>query len=270
MKTTAVSGSFDDLRAADLKFLKAAAETGRVILYLWPDEMHRSVFGAEPRFNMAERQYFAGALVYVDEVTTVEENLDQHWLPEDRGIDLWFVRREDDSLVKREYCLAHEIEYRLFEPDKTEPDPISRKADKPPSPGKKVIVTGCYDYFHTGHIRFFEEAAEYGDLYVVIGSDRNVEMLKGAGHPHYREEERLFMVQSIKYVKKAFISTGSGWMDAQPEIEKLHPDIYVVNEDGDKPEKREFCEKHNLQYLILRRAPKNGLPARTSTDLRGF
>ena len=46
--------------------------------------------------------------------------------------------------------------------------------------------------------------------------------------------------------------------------------MYAVNEDGDKPEKREFCEAHGMQYVVLKRTPKEGLPRRQSTDLRGF
>ena len=33
----------------------------------------------------------------------------------------------------------------------------------PPAPAtgrKKVIVTGCFDWLHSGHVRFFEEAAQ--------------------------------------------------------------------------------------------------------------
>jgi hypothetical protein len=43
-----------------------------------------------------------------------------------------------------------------------------------------------------------------------------------------------------------------------------------VNEDGDKPEKREFCKAHGIQYVVLKRMPKEGLPIRESTVLRGF
>ena len=39
---------------------------------------------------------------------------------------------------------------------------------------KKVFVSGCYDMLHSGHIAFFKAAAEYGDLYVGIGSDATV------------------------------------------------------------------------------------------------
>jgi hypothetical protein len=78
------------------------------------------------------------------------------------------------------------------------------------------------------------------------------------------------MVQSIRFVKQALISSGNGWMDAEPEIEQIKPDYYVVNEDGDVPEKREFCQEHGIAYVVLKRVPKAGLTARQSTDLRGF
>jgi cytidyltransferase-like protein len=141
----------------------------------------------------------------------------------------------------------------------------------PSPPGrKKVVVTGCFDWFHSGHVRFFEEASAYGDLYVVVGSDGNLRLLKGEGHPLFPQEERRYLVQSVRFVTQALVSTGTGWMDAEPEIERIRPDMYVVNEDGDQPEKREFCERHGLDYVILKREPKHGLPARRSTDLRGF
>jgi hypothetical protein len=43
-----------------------------------------------------------------------------------------------------------------------------------------------------------------------------------------------------------------------------------VNEDGDKPEKRAFCRERGIEYRVLRREPKQGLPARQSTILRGY
>jgi cytidyltransferase-like protein len=124
---------------------------------------------------------------------------------------------------------------------------------------KKVPVTGCYDWFHSGHVRFFEEVSGLGDLYVVEGNDANVRLLKGDGHPMFSQDERRYMVQSVRYVKQALISTGQGWMDAEPEIAMIKPDMYAVNEDGDQPEKREFCQAHGIQYVVLKRTPKEGL-----------
>ena len=112
--------------------------------------------------------------------------------------------------------------------------------------------------------------AGYGELYVVVGHDANVRLLKGEGHPRFPMAQRRYMTGSVRHVHGALISTGSGWMDAEPEIKSIGAHIYAVNEDGDKPEKREFCRTHGLEYLVLRRVPAAGLPPRSSTDLRGF
>ena len=132
---------------------------------------------------------------------------------------------------------------------------------------KKVFVSGCYDLLHSGHVEFFRQAAQYGDLYVGIGSDKTIE-----GYKHhktvYSEQERLFMVKSIRYVKDAFINAGSGIMDFIPTVDALKPDILVVNEDGDREEKRQFCAERGIEYVVLRRDPHEGLTARSSTDLK--
>lgn len=132
---------------------------------------------------------------------------------------------------------------------------------------KKVFVSGCYDLLHSGHVEFFRQAAQYGDLYVGIGSDATI--LDYKHHKTvYSEQERLFMVKSIRYVKDAYINAGSGIMDFIPTVDFLKPDILLVNEDGDKEEKRRFCEERGIEYVVLRRDPHEGLTARSSTDLK--
>ncbi len=132
---------------------------------------------------------------------------------------------------------------------------------------KKVFVSGCYDLLHSGHVEFFRQAAEYGDLYVGIGSDKTIE-----GYKHhktiYSEQERLFMVKAIRYVKDAYINAGSGVMDFVPTLDIVHPDILVVNEDGANEEKRSLCEQRGMEYIVLRRTPQEGLEARSSTELK--
>ena len=132
---------------------------------------------------------------------------------------------------------------------------------------KKVFVSGCYDLLHSGHVEFFREAAQYGDLYVGIGSDATI--LDYKHHKTvYSEQERLFMVKSIRYVKDAFINSGHGIMDFVPTVEALKPDILVVNEDGSNEDKRRFCAEHGIEYVVLQRKPSEGLAARSSTDLK--
>ena len=67
---------------------------------------------------------------------------------------------------------------------------------------KKVFVSGCYDMLHSGHVAFFEEAAQLGDLYVGIGSDATIYQLKSRKTIN-TEDERLYMVKALKAVKDA-------------------------------------------------------------------
>ena len=132
---------------------------------------------------------------------------------------------------------------------------------------KKVFVSGCYDLLHSGHVEFFRQASQYGDLYVGIGSDDTI--LHYKNHKTlYNENERLFMVKAIRYVKDAFINAGSGIMDFVPTVDFLKPDILVVNEDGASEEKRCFCETRGMEYIVLKRDPHEGLEAHSSTSLK--
>ena len=132
---------------------------------------------------------------------------------------------------------------------------------------KKVFVSGCYDLLHSGHVEFFRQASQYGDLYVGIGSDQTI-----LGYKHhktfYPEQERLFMVKSIKYVKDAYINQGDGIMDFIPTVDMVKPDIFVVNADGSNETKRKFCEERGIEYVVLERTPAEGLKARSSTDIK--
>ena len=117
-----------------------------------------------------------------------------------------------------------------------------------PDPSRRrVVVTGCFDWLHSGHVRFFEEVSGHGELYVVVGHDANVRLLKGEGHPRFSQDHRRYMAGSVRHVHRALVSSGSGWMDAEPEIAAIGAQVYAVNEDGDKPEKREFCRAHGTR-----------------------
>ena len=132
---------------------------------------------------------------------------------------------------------------------------------------RKVLVTGCYDLLHSGHIEFFEQASGYGDLYVGIGSDATI--LEYKHHkPMFPEQERLFMVKAIRYVKDAFINDGDGVMDFVGTVDRLKPDVFVVNADGASETKRRFCAERGIEYVVLDRVPADGLAARSSTALK--
>jgi cytidyltransferase-like protein len=295
-KCVVVTGAFDNLGSGEIRFLEEAAKLGQVTVLLWADPLVQQVEGKAPRFPQAEREYVLRAIRFVKDVHMTggegrqgkSEVRSPKAEPSDPSeVDIGLVLEsagqagiKPDVLVVSESqhtasaagpCLEKGIEYRVLGDEDLRGLPTAPPLEPAAAPGRKrVIVTGCYDWVHSGHVRFFEEVSAYGDLYVVLGHDANLRLLKGPGHPHFPQEERRYVVSAIRYVTQALISSGNGWLDAAPEIERVKPDIYVVNEDGDRGGKREYCAQHGIEYLVLKRAPAPGLPPRTSTELRGF
>ncbi len=134
---------------------------------------------------------------------------------------------------------------------------------------KKVFVSGCFDMLHSGHVAFLQEASEYGDLYVGIGSDKTIRELKGRETIN-SEDERIFMLKALTCVHNAIVNKGSGLMDFSDDMKVLKPDIFIVNEDGHTPEKEKLCNDSGIKYKILKRIPFANLPARTTTSLRSI
>ncbi|PQB07862.1 cytidyltransferase [Polaribacter filamentus] len=70
---------------------------------------------------------------------------------------------------------------------------------------KAIIVSGYFNPIHKGHLEYFNNAKALADaLFVIVNSDFQ-RALKGSKE-FQKEEERLFIVQNIKAVDKAFIS----------------------------------------------------------------
>ena len=273
VKTVVVTGGFDDFKSQHVRFLEEASKLGGVHVLLWSDETVRALEGHPPKFPQEERLYLLQANRYVKDVRLVTGQVHQDSIPQVGGInpEVWVVEEASDNARKRVYAESHGLEYRVFKKKDLggfPALPFDPKGAR--SSQKRVIVTGCYDWFHSGHVRFFEEVSGLGDLYVVVGHDANVKLLKGEGHPMFPQDERRYMIQSVRFVKVALVSSGLGWMDAEPEVALIEPDLYAVNEDGDVPEKLAFCKEHGIEYIVLKRTPKEGLPERQSTNLRGF
>lgn len=132
----------------------------------------------------------------------------------------------------------------------------------------KVFVSGCFDVLHSGHIAFLEEAASYGDVYVSLGSDATVRALKNRSTV-YNEQERKYMLEAIRFVKKVYIGPDTGKvLDFAPLLDVVKPDIFFVNEDGTGDAKKAFVESKGIRYVTSMRIPHSGLPTRSTTSIR--
>jgi cytidyltransferase-like protein len=274
VKTAIVSASFDDMRSRQMRLLEMAARIAPVHALVLSDEAAQGVEGRRPRFPQEERLYTVQSIRYVDRVALIDSPLRLDAVLEEFATDGAVCAVDESSRAQGELNIlaAHGLEYRIIANEELRgfPDYEPEKFSPKQSGKKRVVVSGCFDWFHSGHVRFFEEVSQLGDLYVVVGHDENIKLLKGEGHPMFPAAERRYMAGSIRFVTAALISSGNGWLDAEPEIQRIQPDIYAVNDDGDRPEKNRYCREHGIEYLVLKRLPKQGLPRRQSTDLRGF
>ena len=133
----------------------------------------------------------------------------------------------------------------------------------------KVMVSGCFDVLHSGHIAFLEEAAEHGELYVSIGSDETI--LHYKSRPAlYNQEERKYMLEALRCVHQVFVGPDNGIMDFAPLLDVVKPDIFFVNHDGDSEQKRSFLEARGIKYIVSKRLPHDGLPVRSTTSIRNI
>jgi cytidyltransferase-like protein len=271
IQTAAVVGAFDDLRCQDVRFLEEASKIGRLVALVSDDARISTATGKPAKFPLAERLYLVRSVRFVAEADSLGTAASPNPVSELKalGATVWVDRENNDNARRTEICREAGLKYHIIPSGQLTGFPVP-KPSAASGTRKKVVVTGCYDWLHSGHVRFFEEVSSYGDLYAVVGHDANIRSLKGEGHPLVSEHERRYMVGSIRYVTQALISSGEGWLDADPEIQQIRPAIYAVNEDGDRGGKREYCAERGIEYLVLKRIPAPGLPQRSSTELRGF
>jgi rfaE bifunctional protein nucleotidyltransferase chain/domain len=66
---------------------------------------------------------------------------------------------------------------------------------------KLVLVGGCFDILHVGHIEFLEKAKEKGDiLMVLLESDARIKKLKGENRPINRQADRAKLLSHLNMV----------------------------------------------------------------------
>jgi len=94
--------------------------------------------------------------------------------------------------------------------------------------GKRVVhCHGVFDLLHIGHIRYFRQAAEMGDVLIVtVTQDQHVD--KGPHRPAFPEALRLEGVVSQHNVDYGAINP---WATAEELLRFLRPDVYVKGSD---------------------------------------
>jgi D-beta-D-heptose 7-phosphate kinase/D-beta-D-heptose 1-phosphate adenosyltransferase len=94
----------------------------------------------------------------------------------------------------------------------------------------KVMVNGTFDIIHRGHLMMLQHAKSLGDhLLVAIDTDRRVRELKGDTRPINNQDDRRYMLESLKCVNTVY------FFDSKEELieimKEYQPDVYVKGSD---------------------------------------
>lgn len=84
---------------------------------------------------------------------------------------------------------------------------------------KLVLVNGCFDLLHAGHIALLKTAhanACGGFVFVAIDSDKRVQELKGPDRPYICAKDRKEMLLACRYVDRVYI------FDSEDELHTLY------------------------------------------------
>lgn len=123
---------------------------------------------------------------------------------------------------------------------------------------KKIILTnGCFDIFHSGHVKYLEKAKQLGDILIIaINTDESVQRLKGEDRPINKLKDRISVLSALSCVDY-IIPFGANENDNASELIKvLQPDIYVKGNDYNPKNLKELgslkeanCEIHFIPIV---------------------
>lgn len=95
---------------------------------------------------------------------------------------------------------------------------------------KQIVVNGTFDILHRGHIELLEYAKTLGDhLLVCIDTDERVRELKGSSRPVNNQNDRKYMLESLKCVD--LVATFSSEQELEQILAQYQPDIMVKGSD---------------------------------------
>jgi FAD synthetase len=119
---------------------------------------------------------------------------------------------------------------------------------------KIVLVGGCFDLLHYGHIHFLKQAKSYGDwLVVALESDENVRRMKGDARPIHTQAQRKEMLESLSFVDEAIaLPMMRDDRDYYELVRKIKPAVIAVTAgDAAIVKKREQAEEIGAKLVEI-------------------
>lgn len=129
----------------------------------------------------------------------------------------------------------------LFEGNKTI-TMDSHYIDEPVKPDTaRVLVGGCFDLLHFGHISFLSKAKTYGEeLVVALESDENVRKAKGDLRPIHTQVQRKEMLDALMCVDDVLmLPVMTGFDDYFTMVKKVNPSVIAITQGDPLQDKKQ-------------------------------
>jgi len=133
-----------------------------------------------------------------------------------------------------------------------------------------IMCFGCFDLIHIGHITMLENLKKTDlTLIVCVASDETVQAMKGKQRPIISAEERVAMLDAVKYVDYVFIAKSGNiaplkkkynfsdrekliWENCMYPLSLLMPKFAAISSDFTmSPAIKQYFNDENIQIVEM-------------------
>jgi len=114
---------------------------------------------------------------------------------------------------------------------------------------QKIIFTnGCFDVLHRGHVELLKYCKSFGSVVVGLNSDSSIRRLKGEQRPINNQEDRKYVLSSLRFVDDVIIFDSDTPYDL---IKRLKPNLIVKGGDYQANDVvgKDICEVKIFEYM---------------------
>lgn len=119
---------------------------------------------------------------------------------------------------------------------------------------KIILVGGCFDLLHFGHISFLKQSKALGEyLVVALESDENVRRMKGDARPIHTQTQRKEMLEALSFVDEVIaLPPMHGDRDYYELVRKIKPTVIAVTQgDAAKVKKIEQAKEVGAKLVVI-------------------
>ena len=116
-----------------------------------------------------------------------------------------------------------------------------------------VLICGCFDILHIGHIDLLKAASEFGNVYIGLGDDVSIRDKKGSHRPILPAEERKAMLLACRYVfqVKIFHFKTNPMVGYKDLLMWSTPKLYACGPDHQQPDLFPLLDRRGIPRLYV-------------------